>query len=60
MQYKIAELSDISGVLDLHYRYHAHTRKLGLKVIQEFEFNNNSYHKLVYDTSKNLKNKVQE
>ncbi len=32
--------------------YEAHTRKLGLEVIQEFEFNNNSYFELVYDTSK--------
>jgi hypothetical protein len=34
--------------------YEAHTRKLGLKVIQEFEFNNNNYYELVYDTSKKL------
>ena len=32
--------------------YHAHTRKLVLAVIQEFEFNNNHYYELVYDTSK--------
>ena len=32
--------------------YHAHTRKLGLEVIQEFEFNNNHYYELVYDTQK--------
>lgn len=32
--------------------YEAHTRKLGLKVIQEFDFNSNSYYELVYDTSK--------
>jgi hypothetical protein len=32
--------------------YEAHTRKLGLTVIQEFEFNNNNYYELVYDTSK--------
>jgi hypothetical protein len=32
--------------------YEAHTRKLGLEVIQEFEFNNNNYYELVYDTSK--------
>lgn len=32
--------------------YEAHTRKLGLEVIQEFEFNNNHYYELVYDTSK--------
>lgn len=31
--------------------YEAHTRKLGLEVIQEFEFNNNNYYELVYDTS---------
>lgn len=30
----------------------AHQRKLGLEVIQEFEFNNNHYYELVYDTSK--------
>ena len=30
----------------------AHTEKLGLTVIQEFEFNNNQYYELVYDTSK--------
>ena len=34
--------------------YEAHTRKLGLKVIQEFEFNNNHYYELVYDTSKKV------
>lgn len=34
--------------------YEAHTRKLGLEVIQEFEFNNNSYYELIYDTSKAL------
>ncbi len=33
--------------------YEAHTRKLGLEVIQEFEYNNNNYYELVYDTSKN-------
>ena len=32
--------------------YEAHTRKLGLEVIQEFEFNNNNYYELAYDTSK--------
>jgi hypothetical protein len=32
----------------------AHTRKLGLEVIQEFDFNGNHYHELVYDTSKPL------
>lgn len=34
--------------------YEAHTRKLGLEVIQEFEYNNNEYYELVYDTSKPL------
>ena len=34
--------------------YEAHTRKLGLEVIQEFEFNNNHYYELVYDTSKEV------
>lgn len=31
--------------------YHAHTKKLGLDVIQEFEFNNNFYYELACDTS---------
>lgn len=31
--------------------YHAHKRKLGLTVIQEFTFNRNNYHEFVYDTS---------
>lgn len=34
--------------------YHAHIRKLGLEVIQEFEFNNNSYYELVYDTTRKV------
>lgn len=34
--------------------YEAHRRKLGLQVIQEFEFNNNHYYEMVYDTSKKL------
>lgn len=34
--------------------YEAHTRKLGLEVIQEFSFNDNNYYELVYDTSKKL------
>ncbi len=34
--------------------YEAHVRKLKLKVIQEFKFNNNNYYELVYDTSKAL------
>lgn len=31
--------------------YHAHTRKLGLEVIREFEYNNNQYYELVLDVS---------
>ena len=38
--------------------YEAHTRKLGLEVIQEFEYNNNQYYELVYDTSKSLESIV--
>ena len=34
--------------------FEAHTRKLGLEVITEFEFNNNNYYELVYDTSVRL------
>ena len=34
--------------------YQAHKRKLGLEVIQEFEYNNNHYYEMVYDTSKPL------
>ena len=34
--------------------YEAHKRKLGLEVIQEFEFNNNHYYEMVYDTSKKI------
>ncbi len=33
----------------------AHSRKLGLEVIQEFSYNNNEYYEMVYDTSKPLK-----
>ncbi|WP_455756722.1 GNAT family acetyltransferase [Sulfurimonas sp.] len=32
--------------------YEAHKRKLGLEVIQEFDYNNNHYYEMVYDTSK--------
>jgi hypothetical protein len=32
----------------------AHIRKLGLTVIHEFDFNNNSYFELAYDTSKKV------
>ena len=34
--------------------YQAHKRKLGLEVIQEFEYNSNYYYEMVYDTSKKL------
>lgn len=34
--------------------YEAHTKKLGLDVIKGFEFNNNSYVELGFDTSKGL------
>ena len=36
----------------------AHTKKLHLLVIQEFEFNNNHYYELVYDTAKPVKKLV--
>ena len=32
--------------------YEAHKRKLGLTIIQEFQFNGNEYWEFVYDTSK--------
>jgi hypothetical protein len=32
--------------------YQAHTKKLGLDVIKSFDFNNNHYYELGYDTSK--------
>ena len=35
--------------------FEAHKRKLGLEVIQEFEFNGNFYYEMVYDTSKSVK-----
>lgn len=35
-----------------HRSYNAHTNKLGLEVIKSFEFNNNQYYELGYDTSK--------
>lgn len=34
--------------------YAAHTKKLGLDVIKNFEFNNNTYYELGYDTSKRV------
>lgn len=34
--------------------YEAHTKKLGLEVIQEFKYNNNDYYELVFDTSKRV------
>lgn len=36
--------------------YKAHTKKLGLEVIKIFEFNNNHYYELGYDTSKKTPN----
>ena len=36
--------------------YEAHKRKLGLDVIQEFEYNNNRYYEMVFDTSKRVLN----
>ncbi|MEL7607318.1 MAG: GNAT family acetyltransferase [Sedimentibacter saalensis] len=38
-----------------HRSYNAHTNKLGLDVIKSFEFNNNQYYELGYDTSKKTK-----
>ncbi|WP_372999081.1 GNAT family acetyltransferase [Lutispora sp.] len=38
-----------------HRSYVAHTKKLGLDVIKSFEFNNNKYYELGYDTSKKTK-----
>ncbi|MEJ2489365.1 MAG: GNAT family acetyltransferase [Sulfurovaceae bacterium] len=35
--------------------YVAHTRKLGLEVIKEFQYNGNNYYELVYDASKKIK-----
>jgi hypothetical protein len=35
--------------------FQAHTKKLGLEVIKEFEYNSNNYYELVYDTSKKIK-----
>ena len=34
--------------------YYAHTKKLKLEVIKSFEFNNNQYYELGYDTSKEV------
>jgi hypothetical protein len=34
--------------------YAAHSKKLGLEVIHEFEFNNNTYYEMVFDTSKRV------
>ncbi len=34
--------------------YEAHKRKLGLDVIQEFEYNSNNYYEMVFDTSKRV------
>ena len=38
--------------------YRAHTEKLGLDVIKTFEFNNNQYYELGYDTSKKTPNQT--
>lgn len=38
--------------------YRAHTEKLGLDVIKTFEFNNNHYYELGYDTSKKTPNQT--
>ena len=35
--------------------FQAHQRKLGLTIIQEFEYNGNEYYEFVYDTSKAIK-----
>lgn len=35
--------------------YKAHVEKLGLDVIKDFQFNNNNYYELGYDTSKKIK-----
>ena len=37
--------------------YEAHVRKLGLEVVTQFEFNNNNFYELCYDTSKALEKK---
>jgi hypothetical protein len=37
--------------------FKAHTQKIGLTVIGEFEFNGNQYYELVYDTSKYISGK---
>lgn len=34
--------------------YQAHTKKLGLEVIAEFDYNNNHYYELAFDTAKGL------
>jgi len=38
--------------------YKAHTEKLGLEVTKTFEFNNNKYYELAYDTSKKTPNQT--
>ena len=40
--------------------YHAHKRKLGLNIIQEFKYNNNEYYEFVYDTSKPIRSNSEE
>ena len=39
--------------------YQAHTKKLGLDVIKPFEFNNNFYYELGYDTAKAVEMKTE-
>ena len=34
--------------------YNAHKNKLGLEIICEFKYNNNSYYEMVFDTSKRV------
>jgi len=41
-----------------HRSYNAHVNKLGLDVIKSFEFNNNQYYELGYDTSKKTKGSI--
>ena len=36
--------------------YEAHTKKLGMKVIDKFHFNNNNYYTLAFETSKSVLN----
>lgn len=40
--------------------YQAHTKKLGLEVIAEFDYNNNHYYELAFDTAKGLNSTQKE